>query len=671
MSRLSPESSASGPPGASAVLHWVDGGWSAIRFEPGGAGIRVLGVARLDRSEIAAWLGDAAHAVRVVIPARAVVARSMRLGHGNEAALDQRLQSQIQDRMDDTVPMHRMAATVTPSQSGEDDRTGVAVSWPQRQDVRLPGPGDELLGVPDIAGLLSLMGRQRVDLPMLWHDAADGSTALVLAGLGRMAVRSTHIDGLHEGDALPRFIMESALQAGWSADEMRSLAGQAGSLHAEGPTLLLPDSVRAAAMQRVTGEVPEDLDRYGIALGCALATTDDYAAMTVLRPSLPTHVSTRSELLVERFSDRSFAIRLAVALVLLVLLGPLVTNGIRYGLLSLTHGDLDEAVGTAAMVEQRNTLYANLGSGAVPVTKLLADVASATPLGIKVDSVKMGAGEPLRIHGDATAYDGLSAAELIGLMKSRMQDGRVFKNVTVEWAGQTNLGERSFSLSADIAAASLRPRYAVDQDFAAWTFQQRRHHLPKTAEGGPPPRPSEAARWDPDAHAAATSDLAATDQSATPAGSGTASSVQPIPATTPNAAVTTPGGGSTASAAGGGQPASNTPPSAVPRRTGHAGGANRPDRTGGGLSARDTDSRSIADQGARSGDLSAEDLGALPEILSKDQIAVLSREETLSRIREVSSARQRVADPEISETLVEYWKELFEHLRSLPAENEP
>jgi hypothetical protein len=360
-----------------------------------------------------------------------------------------------------------------------------------------------------------------------------------------------------------------------------------------------------------------------------------------------------------------------VALVLLVLLGPLVTNGIRYGLLSLTHGDLDEAVGTAAMVEQRNTLYANLGSGAVPVTKLLADVASATPLGIKVDSVKMGAGEPLRIHGDATAYDGLSAAELIGLMKSRMQDGRVFKNVTVEWAGQTNLGERSFSLSADIAAASLRPRYAVDQDFAAWTFQQRRHHLPKTAEGGPPPRPSEAARWDPDAHAAATSDLAATDQSATPAGSGTASSVQPIPATTPNAAVTTPGGGSTASAAGGGQPASNTPPSAVPRRTGHAGGANRPDRTGGGLSARDTDSRSIADQGARSGDLSAEDLGALPEILSKDQIAVLSREETLSRIREVSSARQRVADPEISETLVEYWKELFEHLRSLPAENEP
>ena len=660
-----------GPSGASAsaVLHWVDGGWSAVRFEPSAAGIRVLECTRLGPHEAAAWLGNDAEATRVVIPARAVVARSMRLGHGSEAVLDHRLQTLVQDRMDDSVPLHRMAAAVAPAVAGEEDRLGVAVAWPERQTIQIPGQDDEFLAVPDITALLSLMGSQRVDLPILWHDASDGSTALVLAGLGRMAVRSTHVDGLSNPEALPRFIMESALQAGWSADEMRSLANQTEAIFPEGPTLLIPDSIHTASMQRFQGPVPEDLRYFGIALGCALATTDDYVAMTVLRPSLPTHEPTRSERVIERFSDRSFATRLAVILVLLILFGPLVTNGIRYGLLSLFHGELDEAVGTAAMVEQRNRLYANLGTGALPVTKLLADVAAATPLGIKIDSIKMGAGEPVRINGDATAYDGQSAAELIGTMKSHMQTSRVFKNVTVEWDGQTNLGERSFSLSAEVGAAAMRPRYGADQDFAAWTFQQRRHNLPKTAEGGPAPRPSDAAGWDPNSIAAITTN---TEQpaSSSPPNPAAEGPTTPRDSGTPHATATTLNGGTSAPAPRADTPASTTPPTTVPRRSGGIAGGNRPDRTGGGLSARDTGSGSVADQGARSGDLSAEDLGAMPEILSEEQIAVLSREETLARVREVSAARQHVPEGEMADKLAAYWDTLFDHLRDLPQEGQ-
>ncbi len=671
MSRLSPDSSSSGlsEASASAVLHWVDGGWSAVRFEPNAAGIHILEYARLEERSVSQWLGDAARATRVVIPARVTVARSMRLGHGNESALDHRLQAQIQDRMDDSVPMHRMAAAVAPAMPSEEDRTGIAVAWPERQKVRFPGQTDEFLGVPDIAALLSLMGRQRVDLPILWHDASDGSTAFVLAGLGRMAVRSTRMDSLAAPEALSRFIMESALQAGWSAAEMRSLGEHTESINQDGPTLILPDSIRTAGLQRVQGDIPEDLGNFGIAIGCALATTDDYAAMTVLRPSLPTHEATRGERIIEKFSDRSFAAKLAVALVLLILFGPLVTNAIRYGLLSLSHGNLDEAVGTAATVEQRNTLYANLGSGALPVTKLLADVASATPLGIKVDSIKMGTGEPLRINGDATAYNGQSAAELIGIMKSHMQVSRVFKNVTVEWDGQTNLGERSFSLSADIATAAIRPRYDAEQDFAAWTFQQRRHNLPNTAEGGPAARPSEAAKWDPNKVAPAATDgtpqpeqTAAANPSATPP-------TPPRVTGTPQATTTTLDGGTSGPVQKTHPPASTTPPTTVPRRSGSTAGGNRPDRSGGGLSARDTGSGSIADQGARSGDLSAGDLGALPEMLSKEQIKVLSREETLARVREVSAARQHIPPGETADELLAYWQDLFNHLRSLPAED--
>ena len=86
------------------------------------------------------------------------------------------------------------------------------------------------------------------------------------------------------------------------------------------------------------------------------------------------------------------------------------------------------------------------------------------------------------------------------------------------------------------------------------------------------------------------------------------------------------------------------------------------------MSAGDTGSRSVAGDGARSGDLSAEDLGAIPEILTEDQIATLGRAETLAKVNEVSTARKRVTDPELDKKLLDYWKRLFAHLRTIPRE---
>ena len=89
--------------------------------------------------------------------------------------------------------------------------------------------------------------------------------------------------------------------------------------------------------------------------------------------------------------------------------------------------------------------------------------------------------------------------------------------------------------------------------------------------------------------------------------------------------------------------------------------------TGGSSTASDTGSRSIADAGARSGDLSAEDMGAMPDILTDEQIKALNREETLAKVSEVTNARKRVtpgSDEDVA--LVDYWKRLFAHLHTIP-----
>jgi len=649
MSRLGPD--AIPATAASTMLHWVDGAWTGLRFSPSESGIEILDAVRLQQHELRAWLGEAPGVIRVVLPASSSLARPVDLGSGDEAALDDRLQRALTDRLGDSAPAHRLAAAVLPGAPGG-SRHGVLIGWPLQRTIDLPSDPESTLAVPDTVALLAALDGGTPDTPLLWHDPTDGSTSLVLTDGNRLAVRSTQAPNLNQPEGLRRFVLESGLQAGWTPNEAGRLADSVADIAVEGACMHLPPTLAQRFRSKWTGSCP-DGSVFQVAIGCALATVDDLAPLTLLRAEVPEYEPTFMERWSDRLSSRRIASKLAVALVLLFLLGPIVFSGIRLGLLKLSHGSIEDAVRTASVAEQRNKMYAQLGTGSLPVTKILADITAATPLGISIDSIRMGAGEPLRIAGAATNVSDRTAAELIGSLKAHMQASRVFREVTVEWGGQSNLGAREFTVSAQIAAAALRPKYPVEQDFAAWTHQQRDHRLPNTAEGGPPARPSLAARWDPNAAV----DRAAAETPGTPAASpGSAratpggSSAQPADASPATATATTP--------------PSPTPPATPPTRTTTLGGGSRPDRGGGSLSASDTGSESLAGAGARSGDLSAEDMGAIPEILTPEQIATLSKDEALNRVKEVSAARKHISDPEMQTALRAYSKQLFDHLHA-------
>lgn len=647
------------------MVHWVDGRWSALRYRTAG-GLTVLESRRCTDDEIAAWCGEGI--VRVVIGAASTLARTISLGHGDTVDLEHHVADQAWEQFGDGTPAHRMGSMVLPEGAGDAGRVGVMTAWPEHTEQRMPGGVDDPLCVPDIVGLLSVLGTSRPDVPLYWVDPADNSVALVIAGMGHVAIRSTHADlGDNPSGAVAHLVLEACINAGWSADEARALAANVTEGSSDTPHLGLPTGMRDELIRRCAGDVPEDLDRFGIMLACALATTDDCAALTLMRPSLPEVVPTLADRVQDRLSDRAMAIRLVAVFLLALMFAPLAFNGVRLALLSMAHGDIERAVLSASASEQRNRMYRQLGQGSLPVTKLLADIGAATPLGIRIDTIRMGAGEPLRINGSATKYQGQMPADLITMMKEELGRHGVFQDVSVDWGARSNMNQREFSLSADIGRAPHRPGYDLEQDYAAWTYQQRKHDLPQTDKGGPPARPSLAKQWVPGSTPADGGPTASTTtggDAPSPPPAGSAAPIASAPGGDDTAAPSTPlAGGSSTLGNGLARPAGGGPV-----RPGIGDIGDRPDRPGVGVAASDTGSQSVAGDGFKSGDAGADALVTMPQILTDEQIASLGKDETMARINEVSSIRGRNKDPENERILADYFTRLFAHLRKVDAE---
>ncbi len=668
MSRLSSDPSTT-PGDALTIMHWVGDVWCCLTYRPTGHGIEVISTETLSDEAADRYCQTAQTSlIRVVLPAAAVLVRSVSLGHGDLSTLEHQLAQASEDAFGQSVSPHRTAVAMQPATPDDHQRFGIALAWPPERSIKLPTTdSQQLLAVPDIVGLLAAMSTARPDLPLLWHDSTDGSTAMVLAGMGRVSARSTQLESGDDAN-IRRFVLESALQAGWSADEARSLGEQLPASTHQTPQLMLPDSVSEQMRGRCMNADDLDLNTFGIALGCALASTSDLATLTALRPTLPEVTPSRSEVVIQHMSRRRTAMQLVIALVLLIVLGPIIINGLQLAILSMGVGDLEPVVDQAAEVEQRQRLYAQLTSSSLPITKLLADIGAATPIGVTLDNIRLSTGEPARLRGAATAYNNKSAADLIADMKDHLQLAGIFSEVTVEWGERSNLGEREFTMTAAIKSATYRPRYAKEQDFGAWTLQQRKHKLPTTAEGGPSPRPSLASKWVPQQPGESSSATPATSTPTSSPGTAVAGTTTPdVPhrpsdhaskPAAPLAGTTTPPTIATGGSNGSG------PSSGV---SVFSGGSS----LGGGSSASDTGSLSVSDTSVLSGDLSAGDMGAIPEILTDEQIATLTKAETKAKINDVSAARSRPLDEATDAALKDYFSRLFKHLRSIPREDAP
>ena len=576
--------------------------------------------------------------VRVVVPGSSIVCRTCSLPNAEPDQLDEALQLQAESKLLGTAPMFRTAAAMLPAPSHATTRTGLVLAWPETSDFIGPDLEPAPLYIPDVAAMCSLVGSLHPKAPALWVDREDGTVTMVMAQQERVHVRATkaHLpDPATTRECIDQLLMETALQAGSTPESSRNIATEASAELGDTTaprTLQLPKSVLESMQERLRGcEVDQAwLDTWGIAAGAALAMSDDLAPLTMFQHSLPEETPSLGEFATRRLSSVEVAAALVLLAVCLLAIGPMAFHGTRVAMLSILHPGLGEQVKTYEDNRDQQVMYGALMSEAWPMSKLLADIASNTPEGIEVDSIRLGYGEPVRIQGMAMPSSEEESAALATRMKAMLQDSGVFSDVTLRWEDSETFGNRSFDISATVKRPQYRPGYALQQDFATWTLSERKSG--QDSDGN----------WLDGTTAVASSTATPFDRGSSPSSTSSGLSAPPAPVGEPRS-----------------DPTTATRSATAPNRQSNS---SRSPRT----SAEGFSSRGDADD--RAGDLSSVPTGTDPEPLSEEQIQAFTLGEAKIKLQEIAQARKRSRDPEAKARMKNEFNLLLKHMRELQRE---
>lgn len=623
-----------------AVLHRQGARWACIQagIDPI-SGVTINSATMFeadDQQGLANWIeAGNVQMIRVVVPGSSIVCRACSLPNAEPDQLEEALQLQAESKLLGTAPMFRTASAMLPAPPHTTTRTGLILAWPEASDFIGPDLDPAPLYIPDVAAMCSLVGNLHPKAPALWVDREDGTVTMVMAQQERVHVRATkeHLPDLDTArTCIDQLLMETALQSGSTPDSSRNIANEASKRfadHAQLRTLQLPESVTASVKERLHGcDVDQAwLDTWGIAAGAALAMSDDLVPLTMFQHSLPEEKPSLSEFATRRLSTVEVAAGLVLLAACLLAIGPMLFHGSRVTLLSILHPGLEEQVEAYETNRDQQIMYGALMSEAWPMSKLLADIASNTPEGIEVDSIRLGYGEPIRIQGMAMPSSEEESAALATRMKAMLQDSGVFSNVTLRWEDSETFGNRSFDISATVMRPQYRPGYALEQDFGTWTLSERKSG--QDSDGN----------WLDGTTAVASSASSPFAQEGQPSAPGNPLDTTASPTTQP-----------------GGEPAASTRTATAPTR--NSGSTRGPRSSTDGFSSR-------GDADDRAGDLSSVPTGADPEPLTEEQIQTFTLDEAKIKLQEIAQARKRSRDPVAKERMKNEFNLLLKHMREL------
>ena len=114
------------------------------------------------------------------------------------------------------------------------------------------------------------------------------------------------------------------------------------------------------------------------------------------------------------------AVGVVAAALVLLLAGPLVFAMARDAMLGGRVERIEEAMGGTDKLQQRAAFYGALRERRWPMTKLLADISGAMPVGVQVESIVMNVGEEIAIRGKADEGKKLDA------FTAKLNDSGVF-----------------------------------------------------------------------------------------------------------------------------------------------------------------------------------------------------------------------------------------------------
>jgi Tfp pilus assembly protein PilN len=425
--------------------------------------------------------------VLAVLPGAATLVRTIHVPPSGQLQVESAIRLEAEARLLGSAPRHRTGIGVIGGDGPHP--TGIVVAWPDG----LPGgiaplestaTSDlEIERVPEIACLAHLAG-----------DSPDGLVAS-LDGHGRSRTLSAVIPTSAgpvfrssrggDGDLVTRLrplVVETLLADGIDPTEIQPAAERVLRSAESGVIgdVLVIGSHGESALMDAHGTLPDASDPHAAEDRVLLAAIDirlgRLAALARLRAEEVFEEPGVLRRLTLGLSGSRTAVAIFFAAILMLVLAPLGSAGLRLMLMRTKVGDLAALEAKVRETDNRQKIYRELDRQAWSVTKLLGDVANLMPEQIETTSISLSYGDPMTVSGLAKRDGDLNGTDAVFEFNRRLRESGLFADAgpmpSIDPPDARGYSE--FKISAELADP-LRPlRTPAEEDYAILSFSDRR-----------------------------------------------------------------------------------------------------------------------------------------------------------------------------------------------------
>lgn len=424
-----------------------------------------------ESGQIAGFLTSAGVDLLVrVVPSAQTVARIVALPDPKDGteptaeALTEALALIAETDLPSTLPGFRRAAgalALSRVVGGSRTRVGLVTGWPDQPGTN--GAWRDLwdgpqVGVAETAALALLAQAASAQVGVI-VDSGSGSLAILARG-EKVVIRTSRVT---TGPAMPdaaAAVVRETLRAA-KIDAPVSAGSLADGLHLEPE----PTGVRLAGGARDSAF----LARFGIAAAAAALYADESPVVSGLANLHQTEPKAKPPILerVTRWFGQPVRAAAIIALCVVALLGlPL---GVAYARMKAVEKTVTDEAALRARNEASDrelAFYRLLEQRRWPMTKLLADVASAAPVGVVLETCEIGVPDGLNIRGRA------DNSELVTTFRENLNKLRIFEQVATPSTSPVDEGVQ-FQLVAKVMAGRAAAETTPIDDFGTKTLSER------------------------------------------------------------------------------------------------------------------------------------------------------------------------------------------------------
>jgi hypothetical protein len=401
-----------------------------------------------------------------IAPGGHSVCRCVEMPAGDESGIAAALPLLAEAELPENLPPHRRAAGVIPGSATEGGHIALLTAW---RENGAPPPKPLTTSIPEtwvteVACLAMLRGESGA---AIYADRKDGAISIVASGSRRTIARILVEDSASQ--IAWRRAVETAVE-----ETLAAAAARAPMPEATDVILQLPEPGLADVLARAKGAKNDArwLSEYGLCLGAAFIAADE-PLTSALAEMTASGVVRRRPLLVrttEWIGVPRNAWILTAASVALLLLAPLGLAAARLAVLEQKARVLHAGRQERERLDDQVALYAQLDQLRWPMSKLMADIARATPVGVVIDDFR------LTIEAGVTLQGSAEALEQLHTLQQNLASSGIFRDVKVN-RSEVSATRVSFDLTADVGNPRAVPPASAPplEDFAAKPLAVRLH----------------------------------------------------------------------------------------------------------------------------------------------------------------------------------------------------